>query len=75
MRLTKKIQKDKKGSRRVRIEYDDARGTHTAVDEEHSEGETVDVPVEVYGSKITVRVYYNDDPTPVSERTTRVSPP
>lgn len=67
--LTKRIPRDKLGSRRVRIEYDDARGNHKPIDEPHDEGETVTLHVDSYGPKITVRVYYGDDEKPVSERT------
>jgi len=67
--LTKKIPRDGQGGRRVRIEYDDARGTHTPIDERHDEGETVTLRVDSYGPKITVRVYFGDDEKPVSERT------
>lgn len=63
------IPQDGKGSRRVRVEYDDAHGTNTAVDEQHHEGDVVPINVDVYGARITVRVYYGDNPLPVSERT------
>ena len=66
--LSKPIARDGKGARRVKIEYDDAVGTKTAVDEMHNEGDTVSAKVTVIGRKVTVRVYYNDDPIPVSER-------
>ena len=62
------IKRDGRGRRRVRIEYEDARGTQTAVDEDHEEGDVVSQRVEVYGSRLTVRVYYDDNPVPVSER-------
>lgn len=61
------IKKDGRGMRRVRVEYDDARGTHTPVDEYHGEGDVVSHRVEVYGRKMTVRVYYDDDVTPIKE--------
>jgi serine/threonine-protein kinase len=67
--LSKHIPRDGQGSRRVRIEYDDARGTHTPIDERHDEGETVTLRVDSYGPKITVRVYYGDSDKPVSEKT------
>jgi serine/threonine-protein kinase len=67
--LSKRIPNDLKGRRRVRIEYDDAQGTHTAVDEMHNEGDFVKVPVTVIGKNVTVRVFYDDDPRPVSEQT------
>ena len=53
----------------MRIEFDDAQGSHPVVDEEHEEGDVVSQRVEVFGRRLTVRVYYDDDPTPVSERT------
>ena len=67
--LSKQIASDGKGPRRVRIEYDDAQGTHTPIDEMHGEGDVVSQKVDVYGSKITVRVYYGDESRPVSEAT------
>jgi hypothetical protein len=67
--LTKRIPRDGRGARRVRIEYDDADGTHTAINEYHDEGELVSTKVRVAGSKLTVRVYYGEDTTPVSEAT------
>jgi eukaryotic-like serine/threonine-protein kinase len=66
--MTKKIPRDGKGRRNVRIDYEDAAGTHTAVDEEHDEGDLVKAHVTVIGRKMTVRVYYDDDPRPVSEQ-------
>lgn len=73
--LTKNIPRDGQGSRRVRIEYDDSRGTHTPIDERHDEGETVSLRVDSYGPTITVRVYYGDDDRPISERTMRFDKP
>jgi hypothetical protein len=73
--LTKKIPRDGQGSRNVRIEYDDSRGTHKPIDERHDEGETVSLRVDSYGPTITVRVYYNEDEKPVSERTMRFNKP
>ena len=67
--LTKRVPRDGQGSRQVRIEYDDAHGTHTPIDERHDEGDTVSLRVDSYGPKITVRVYYGEDSKPVSERT------
>jgi serine/threonine protein kinase len=67
--LSKRIPRDGRGARRVRIEYDDSQGTHQAVDEYHDEGETVTTKVNVVGSKITVRVYYGEDSKPISEKT------
>lgn len=67
--LTVRVKRDNRGSRRVRIEYEDARGPHLAVDEIHDEGDIISQKVEVYGRQIIVRVYYGDDFTPVSEKT------
>jgi hypothetical protein len=63
------IKRDGRGRRRVRVEYEDARGSQTVVDEDHEEGDVVSQRVEVYGPRLTVRVFYDDDSTPVSERT------
>ncbi len=70
--LTVKIKPDGRGTRQVRIEYDDAQGTHTPVAEDHGEGDTVSRTVDVYGDQLTVRVYYGDDQSPVSEKTIRL---
>jgi hypothetical protein len=67
--LTVRVKRDNRGTRRVRIEYDDARGPHLAVDEIHNEGDEISQKVEVYGRQIVVRVYYGDDFTPISEKT------
>lgn len=64
-----KIKEDGRGERRVRVEFDDTRGTHTPIDEMHGVGDLISERVEVYGKEITVRVYYGDDPLPVSEQT------
>src|SRR5207237_8540327 len=40
--LTVNIKPDGRGSRQVRIEYDDAQGTHTPVMEDHNEGDKVE---------------------------------
>jgi serine/threonine protein kinase len=66
------VRPDGRGRRRVKIEYDDLRGTHTPVDEDHNEGDVVRQEVEVYGPRITIRVYYSDDLTPIKEQTIRV---
>lgn len=66
-RLYKKITRDNLGSRRVRFEYDDSLGKHVAIDEMHDEGDEVEVYVDSYGPKITVRVYYGDGDRPISE--------
>ncbi len=68
------ITPDGRGNRRVRIEYDDVNGTHVPIDEFHNEGDRISERVEVTGSEITVRVYYGDDQTPVSEQRKRVRP-
>jgi len=62
------VNPDGRGPRRVRVEYDDARGTHTPIDEMHDEGDRIVQRVEVVGSEITVRVYYGDDPLPAREQ-------
>ncbi|MEP6755281.1 MAG: protein kinase [Chthonomonadales bacterium] len=67
--LSKKVPADGKGSRRVRMEFEDALGTHTAVDEVHGEGDKIVAKVTVVGTRITVRVFYGEDPKPVSETT------
>jgi beta-lactam-binding protein with PASTA domain len=67
--MAKKVPRDHKGPRRVRIEFEDADGKHTAVDEIHDEGDEIKARVTVIGRKLVVRVYYNDDTTPVSEQT------
>jgi hypothetical protein len=67
------IPRDGRGSRRVRVEYEDANGSQSPVDEDYGEGDVIRRTVEVYGGQITVRVFYGDDPQPVSERTERLS--
>ena len=67
--LSKKVPVDGKGSRRVRMEFEDALGTHTAIDEVHGEGDKIIARVTVVGTRITVRVFYGEDPKPVSETT------
>jgi serine/threonine-protein kinase len=66
------IPRDGRGVRRVRVEYQDAQGVHTPIDEEHAEGDEFGQRVPVFGKTITVRIYYGDDPKPVSERTRRL---
>lgn len=63
------VKKDGRGQRRVRVEFDDARGTHTPIDEVHDEGEVASQRVEIFGRQIHIRVFYGDDSTPVSETT------
>jgi serine/threonine-protein kinase len=58
--------RDGRGARRVRVEYDDADGTHTAFDGIQGEGELVVPAVRVRGTSVTVRVYYDDDPDPAT---------
>ncbi len=57
------------GSRQVRIELEDALGKRTLIDERHDEGDLISQKVEVYGARVIVRVYYDDNPTPVLEET------
>jgi hypothetical protein len=64
-----KIKRDHKGDRQVRVEYDDAKGTHTPINEMHSEGDDIRKQVDVSGNKITIRVYYEPDPNPIAEST------
>ncbi|MGC8667609.1 MAG: protein kinase domain-containing protein [Chthonomonadales bacterium] len=73
-RIRVTVPRDGHGSRRVRVEYDDANGTHTPIDELHNEGDVVSKRVEVAGPTMTVRVYYNDDVNPAVEQTVPVSP-
>lgn len=68
-KLSIKVRKDGKGPRIVRMEYDDAEGTKTAINEPHNEGELVSTRVTVIGRKVTVRVFFGDDPTLVSKQT------
>jgi serine/threonine protein kinase len=63
------IKRDGEGRRRVRVEYDDAAGTHTPVDDYYGEGEVIEKKVDVFGPKMTVRVYYGDDNRLKSEKT------
>lgn len=63
------VRRDGKGPRQVRIEYEDTLGTATVFDEVRNEGDTIEVQVRAQGPSIVVRVYYSDDPVPVSERT------
>ena len=69
MDLEVEVKRDGQGLRRVRIEYDDDRGTHQTVDEVHGEGEVIQQKVEVYGRSMRVRVFYGDSPIPVQETT------
>lgn len=57
------------GQRQVRIELEDALGKRTLIDERHNEGDLISQKVEVYGGRVIVRVYYDDNPTPVLEET------
>jgi len=72
-RIRVTVPRDGRGLRRVRVEYDDANGTHTPIDELHNEGDVVSKRVEVAGPTMTIRVYYNDDSTPAVEQTLPVS--
>ncbi len=67
--ITHHVRRDGLGPRQVRIEYEDSQGTSTAFDEVRSEGDTISVEVTGRGPTLIVRVYYSDDPIPVSERT------
>ncbi len=67
--ITHHVRRDGLGPRQVRIEYEDSQGSSTAFDEVRSEGDTVRVEVNGRGPTLIVRVYYSDDPIPVSERT------
>jgi hypothetical protein len=71
--LKVKVNADGRGKRRVRVEYDDVHGTHPVVDEEDDEGEVIQQRVEVFGPKITIRVYYGDDAAPVLEYSKNLS--
>lgn len=55
-----RIGRDGSGRRKVRVDYEDFYGVHTAIDEEHDEGEQVQVNFSYTGKKIKVRIYYND---------------
>jgi serine/threonine protein kinase len=57
------------GPRQVRIELEDALGKRTLIDEQHNEGDLISQKVEVYGDRVIVRVYYDDNPIPVLEET------
>lgn len=57
---TLKIDKDGLGRRRVKVEWEDALGLHTAIDEEHDEDERVQMSFSYVGKKIKLRVFYND---------------
>jgi serine/threonine-protein kinase len=67
--LSFKINADGAGTRRVRVEYDDARGTHTAVDDYYNEGDRINQNINVSGNVFTLRVYYGNSQTPVKEQT------
>lgn len=65
------VKRDGGGRRQVRIEYEDAEGTATAFDDVRDEGDVIDLQVRGLGRRLIVRVYYNDDPTPISENVVR----
>lgn len=67
--ITHSVRRDGLGPRQVRIEYEDLQGSATAFDDVRSEGDTIRVQVTARGPTLIVRVYYSDDPIPVSERT------
>ena len=55
------IQNDHRGTRSVRIEYDDTIGTHKPIDEPHAEGDRIPVQFTYYGKSIKMRIFYNDE--------------
>ncbi len=55
-----RIGRDGLGRRKVRIDYEDFLGIHTAIDEEHEEGDRVQVNFNYTGKKIKIRIHYND---------------
>ncbi len=63
------VRRDGNGPRQVRVEYEDSQGTGTVYDEVRDEGDVIRLQVRAQGPALIVRVYYSDDPTPVSERT------
>lgn len=65
------VKRDGGGRRQVRIEYEDAEGSATAFDDVRDEGDVIDLQVRGLGRRLIVRVYYNDDPTPISENVVR----
>lgn len=67
--ITHTVRRDGRGARQVRIEYEDSLGASTAFDEVRSEGDVVKVRITARGPSLIVRTYYNDDPTPINERT------
>jgi serine/threonine-protein kinase len=67
--ITHRVRRDGLGDRQVRIEYEDTQGSATAFDESRPEGDTIRVQVNGRGPTLIVRVYYSDDPLPVSETT------
>jgi serine/threonine-protein kinase len=48
------------GMRSVRVEFEDALGTHTVVDESHDEGDRIQISFTYTGKKIKLRIYYNE---------------
>ncbi|MBM3495548.1 MAG: PASTA domain-containing protein, partial [Armatimonadetes bacterium] len=67
--ITHHVRRDGLGPRQVRVEYEDSQGSATAFDEVRSEGDPIRVQVNGRGPTLIVRIYYSDDPIPVSERT------
>lgn len=63
------VRRDGLGARQVRVEYEDSQGTGTVFDDVRDEGDVVELQVRAQGPTLIVRVYYDDSPTPVSERT------
>jgi serine/threonine-protein kinase len=67
---TIRIGRDGLGRRKVRIDYEDYLGVHTAIDEEHDEGDRVQVTFNYIGKKIKLQIYYNEK----LEREFRINP-
>ncbi len=55
-----RIGRDGMGRRRVRIEFEDVLGLHTAIEEEHEENEPVQLSFSYVGKKIKLRILYNE---------------
>ncbi len=54
------VRPDGQGPRTVRVDYDDAVGPHTPVQEVYQENDTIPLRFTYFGRKIKIRVYYND---------------
>ncbi len=55
------IPRDGQGVRQVRVEFADARGTQTPVDEPHNEGDSIPIQFDYYGKTVTLTVYYDSE--------------